>query len=131
MSSAQINIQEKWKKEIADTEKAFATMAQEKGLSFAFLHFAAEDAVLNRNDSLLMGKTAIANWFEQQPMTPGATLTWSPDYIDVSSSGDLGYTYGRYLFGMTGPDGQKVQRRGVFHTVWKRQTDGSWKYVWD
>ena len=25
----------------------------------------------------------------------------------------------------------EVEYKGIFHTVWKRQSDNSWKYVWD
>jgi ketosteroid isomerase-like protein len=27
--------------------------------------------------------------------------------------------------------GNKKDFKGIFHTVWKKQKDGSWKYVWD
>jgi ketosteroid isomerase-like protein len=27
--------------------------------------------------------------------------------------------------------GEVGEYQGVFHTVWKRQPDGTWKYVWD
>ena len=45
---------EKWKNEIAETEKEFAAMAQQEGIPEAFLAFAADDAVLMRNNVLSM-----------------------------------------------------------------------------
>jgi len=27
--------------------------------------------------------------------------------------------------------GKIAEYKGVFHTVWKKQADKSWKYVWD
>ncbi|MFC2138829.1 YybH family protein, partial [Bacteroidota bacterium] len=58
-------------------------------------------------------------------------LEWKPDYIDVSTSGDLGYTFGKFTFSAKDTTGKLIESEGIFHTVWKRQEDGSWKYVWD
>ena len=53
------------------------------------------------------------------------------DYIDVAASGDLAYSYGDYQFSALNENNEPVEASGIFHTVWKRQSDGSWKYVWD
>jgi ketosteroid isomerase-like protein len=49
----------------------------------------------------------------------------------VSACGDLGYTWGSYTFTATDSLGATHRSEGIFHTVWKRQPDGSWKFVWD
>lgn len=121
---------EQLKKELIQVEHDFAAMAKEKGMADAFLAFAAEDAVLNRNDKLIKGKDAIKAYFEQQTLV-NVQLTWEPDFVDVAASGDLGYTYGKYTFSATNSNGEPVHAIGLFHTVWKRQNDGSWKFVWD
>lgn len=122
---------EKWKKEIIETENAFAEMVKTDGFSNAFLHYAAKDAVLKQEHTLHIGKKAIGEFYETQPLPPGASLSWAPDFVDVSKSGDLGYTYGYYILSYQGPDGKTLEKKGVFHTVWKRQDDGNWKFVWD
>ena len=119
------------KKGIADTEKAFETMAKEKGIAEAFAFYADNDAVIRRkNDSLIKGKDAIRNFYSA-PFYKTATVTWSPDFIETSPDGGLGYTYGKYTWQSTDSAGKLVESRGIFHTVWKRQEDGSWRYVWD
>jgi len=123
---------EKWKSEILETEQSFAKMTKEEGIQKAFLNYAAEDAVLMRNDNLIIGKKAITNHFENQPSkNTEVTLTWKPDFIEVAASGDLAYTYGKYTYSFVDADGNTVENKGVFHTVWKRQPDGTWKFVWD
>ena len=69
--------------------------------------------------------------FYSESSPSGVSLEWSPDFIDVSPDGSLGYTYGRFTYSRTGEDGESKSSTGIFHTVWKRQPDGSWKYVWD
>ncbi len=107
---------EKWKQEIVDTESAFA----------------ADDAVLMRNNSLVIGKQEMTKFFETQSPGQGKmSLSWKPDYVDVSKSGDLGYTYGKFVLTLTDTTGVTRENTGVFHTVWKKQADGSWRFVWD
>ena len=119
-----------WENEIVQAEKAFNDMAQKDGLVKAFEHFADPEGVIRRSKKIYKGKQAIADWYEQD-VRPNETLTWTPTFVEVSKSGDLGYTYGDFVF--TYPDslGNIKQNTGIFHTVWKRQEDGSWKYVWD
>ena len=57
--------------------------------------------------------------------------SWKPDFVDVSSSGDLGYTYGQYTFIRLDSIGNETASQGIFHTVWKRQSDGNWRFVYD
>ena len=123
---------EDWKKEIIQTEQDFAQMAADSGIRNAFLNYAAEDAVLMRNNSIVSGKNGIGAFFDNQPMDEASiSLEWKPDFVDVSASGDLGYTYGKFVFTLTDSSGQKNESTGIFHTVWKRQADGTWRFVWD
>lgn len=119
---------EQWKQEIIDTEAAFAKMAKEQGMNKAFVAYAADEAVLMRGNQLIKGKEAITKFMEPQ-VSKG--LAWKPDFVEVSASGDLGYTYGYYIFTYQDSIGNDVESKGVFHSVWKRQDDGTWKFVWD
>ena len=120
----------KWKAEIMAVEKDFNDMAQKEGLVKAFEFFAAEDGVIRRKKKLIKGKSAIAQWYEQD-VRPNESLTWKPTFVDVSLSGDMAYTYGEFAF--TYPDslGNMKTNTGIFHTVWRRQKDGTWRFVWD
>jgi len=119
---------ETWKKEILNTEKAFAKMVAEEGLHKAFVAFADKNAVIARNDNLIIGKESIDSFYASNNEKE---LTWTPDFVDVSESGDLGYTYGKYTFTYVDKSGMSRTSEGVFHTVWKRQSNGKWKFVWD
>ena len=52
-------------------------------------------------------------------------------FTDVSDDGTLGYNWGRYEWRSPGADGKERVRTGFFLTIWKRQPDGSWRYVMD
>jgi len=121
---------EKTKKEIFETEKAFERMTSEKGIAEAFYYFADEEAVIKRqNDTLIIGKENIKIYYEKG--TENATVNWTPDFIDVGEGGTLGYTYGKYVWKIKNEGGDTTEIKGIFHTVWKKQKDNTWKYVWD
>ena len=121
-----------WKQEIVETELAFSKMAGDSGIQKAFVAFAADDAVLMRNNALVNGVDEIAeNYKSRSQADPNNVLEWEPEFVEVAASGDLGYTYGPYTFTTIDSNGVKTENKGIFHTVWKRQADGSWKFVWD
>lgn len=121
---------EKLKGELVRAEEAFSAMAQEKGLLTAFEHFAAPDvAFIDTDPRKYRGVEAVRQRMGNTP--PGTKLSWSPMFTDVSDDGTLGYNYGRYEARGKTPEGGDVVRTGFFLTIWKRQPDGTWKYVMD
>lgn len=120
------------KNEILTTERKFAEMSEKEGIAKAFLFYAAEDVVLMRNNKLLKGKKSLRSYFEENEQSNNEiSLTWSPDFVEVSRSGDLGYTYGNYVISYQDSLGVKTSEEGIFHTVWKKQKNGDWRFVWD
>lgn len=119
------------KREIEKVEKDFEQMAVDSGIAEAFYFFADSNATIKRqNDTLIHGKDGIRNFYST-PFYQAATVKWSPDFIETSAQGDMGYTYGNYIWESKDSIGKAITFSGVFHTVWKKQPDGSWKYVWD
>lgn len=115
--------------EIRKAEKDFNDYARSHSISEAFYTFADENAVIKReNDTLIKGRDNIREYYKKHDK---AQVDWSPDFVSVSRDGTMGYTYGKYAWKVTDKDGKTQTYKGVFHTVWKRQKDGSWKYVWD
>jgi ketosteroid isomerase-like protein len=119
------------KTEIYNAERAFNDVVKTKGLAEGFYQFAADDATIKReNDTLIKGRDNIKRYYSN-PKMKNASVTWKPDFVDVSKDGTMGYTHGKYVWTVKDSAGKATDYKGVFHTVWKRQSDGSWKYVWD
>ena len=118
-------------KQIITVEKQFETELNTHGAAYAFEKFAGQDAVVKRqNDTLIKGAKEIGKFYSGD-FFKTAKAYWKPDFVDISNDGTMAYTYGKYRWVATDKDGKVTEHRGVFHTVWKRQKDGSWKYVWD
>lgn len=119
------------KLEIVKTEKDFERLVAKKGLAEGFYQFADSNAVIKReHDTLIIGKTNIKNYYLNLKIQ-NPTVTWSPDAVTVSDAGDMASSYGKYVWSYKDASGKEQISKGVFHTVWKKQKDGSWKYIWD
>jgi ketosteroid isomerase-like protein len=58
-------------------------------------------------------------------------LRWAPDTAVVAASGDIGYTLGHWESVLKTPSGDSVLGRGNYVTIWRRQSDGTWKAAVD
>jgi|WetSurMetagenome_2_1015567.scaffolds.fasta_scaffold133855_2 ketosteroid isomerase-like protein len=121
---------EQWKAEITNTEHQFAAVAEEKGIAAAFYEYADSNAAIKREGKVIRGREAIKKYYDSQNLA-NVRLQWTPSFVDVSTSGDLGYTYGDFIYSEKDSTGKVNETKGIFHTVWKKQKDGGWKYVWD
>ncbi|HVU18041.1 MAG TPA: nuclear transport factor 2 family protein [Candidatus Didemnitutus sp.] len=118
------------KKELAGMEDAFCAAAKEKGILAAFLQFAAPDvSFLDTDPRKWRGYEAVRQ--RLGPDQPGVSVTWSAYFTDVSDDGTLGYNYGRYEWRSPDASGKPTVHTGWFLTIWKRQPDGTWRYVMD
>jgi hypothetical protein len=103
---------------IVAAEIAFARAAREQGQWTAFRQFAAPGALLHGAD----GPFLIEPWLATQTDPPQA-VQWEPRAVVISCDGALAVSQGRYR----DPEG-KV---GNFVTVWERQGNGDYRYVFD
>lgn len=112
---------------LRQTELAFSKMCTEKGMSASFIFYADKDVVkLNEGKFPIIGKDSLIASFAKKPAQT-FKLEWYPVKVEVSKSADLGYTFGNWIF--TNSKGETGY--GNYMTVWKKQKDGTWKYVID
>jgi ketosteroid isomerase-like protein len=111
-------------------EGEFMKAAAEKG-SQGYMSYYAENAVEVPNGGpLIQGKVEIAKGMGFLD-DKNNQLLWTPIGADISSSGDLGYTYGTFEFHSKDKDGKPVVDHGKYTSIWKKQADGNWKVVLD
>ncbi len=118
--------------ELITTDQAFCLRSQEAGMKVAFVEY-ADSAVIKMEDGqpAIRGIQALqAQWADPKPDGP-SPLVWEPRHAEVATSGDLGFTYGYWRFPASTPAGTDTLYYGNYVSIWKRQPDGSWKYVLD
>jgi ketosteroid isomerase-like protein len=97
------------------------------------LDMAAKDVVMfNSGDAIIKDIRFIKERIASLPpgQKPRATLTWKPEKGEVSSSGDLGYTYGWHKQIVKDSTGKEIVKKGLYSTIW-RKVDADWKLVMD
>jgi ketosteroid isomerase-like protein len=117
------------KQSLIAADIAFSRAAADTGVPQAFDHFMADSATILRDKAHpITGREAIrqlySGWTDEK-------LEWEPLFADVSSCGDLGYTIGRYHFSAFDSDSTEITSGGYYVTIWRKQLDGTWKYVFD
>ena len=109
--------------QLISADSLFAAMSVSQGAKPAFLAFAAEDAIsFGGGPQLNRGRAAIGAAFDGFPS--GAVLAWWPVGAAIAESGDLGCTIGEATI-------ESLHQYSKYLTIWKRQKDGSWKFVAD
>ena len=109
--------------ELMRADSVFAALSRAQGAKAAFLAFAAEEAMsFGGGTQFSEGREAIGAGFDGFPA--GAVLSWWPLGAEIAQSGDLGCTIGEATI-------ESLHHYSKYLTVWKRQQDGSWKFVGD
>ena len=119
--------------ELSLAEHAFSNDAAPMGLGPAFAKWGATDAVNTGGGSsaeFVRGPRAIAQSVSAG-ITPGMTISWAPEQVIVSSTGDLGVSIGTIHITAPATAGKSSATRDVpFFTIWKRATPTDpWRYV--
>jgi ketosteroid isomerase-like protein len=119
-----------WLEGVRAADVEFSKQATALGTGEAFGRFAAEDAqVFSAPGEFISGPDAIRRTFA--PAASGNSLVWHPIAGEVSKAGDLGFTVGNAVFTGHREDGGAQVGYSKYLTVWRKQRDGSWRYVVD
>ena len=111
----------RWNQEYAakDTEKIVA-------------HYADNAILMAPGMPSSSGIDAIRKLLTGMVADPALSLKFQAARVEVSKSGDLGYTQGSYEMTMTDPASKQViHDHGSYVTTYSKQADGSWKAVAD
>jgi ketosteroid isomerase-like protein len=116
--------------QIVKSDAAFAQSVAEKDRT-KFLAFIADVTTFNGGTANeLHGRDAVMKAWADFFAPDGPTLSWTPTKGEVIGAGDVGYTSGRSVLRQKDASG-KTERRGQYLTIWRKQSDGSWKVVFD
>jgi len=105
--------------------------AQTKDVDRVISNYADDAVWLPPNAPVVQGKASIRAAWSQFLATPGLTIDWHIEKLDIARSGDLAYTYYKYQMTIQGQDGKAIGDHGKDLAVWKKQSDGSWKMIAD
>jgi len=110
---------------LLDTDRSFSKLSEQKGIKFALIQYIDSKGTFLRPGILpIVGGQSI-NYLSQLDDN-SFKMTWEPKGGTVAISGELGYTYGIYSLK---PNDKDTILYGTYVSVWKKQSDGNWKFV--
>jgi ketosteroid isomerase-like protein len=112
--------------QVADAERAFAASLAKRDLK-AFASHLSNEAVFFANGeppTVLRGKNAVVEGWKKFFDAPSPPFSWSPDLVEVLESGTLALSTGP----VRDPKGAVV---GRFNSIWRLDSDGRWRVVFD
>jgi ketosteroid isomerase-like protein len=114
------------------TDREWAALAAGRGPVDEIVSYWTEDArVLSPGEEPVVGRDALRAMVEGGFQTPGFSITWEPEEVHVSESGDLGYTTGWNRVTFLNEQGEQVVSRNRYITVWRKEADGRWRCEFD
>ncbi|NBW10934.1 MAG: DUF4440 domain-containing protein [Caulobacteraceae bacterium] len=105
---------------VVAAERAFAAETARVGINRGFTHWSVDNAVVFDEGR---ASTVRQTYPDRERPADEPNLNWWPNFAGIARSGDLGFTTGGVEVG--------GRRTGHYFTVWKRQADGAWKWVYD
>ena len=91
--------------------------------------YTEDGAVMPPNTAIGTGRVAIQQTWASMMNTPGFELTFAPEQIVVSNSGDMALDRGTYRLAIA-PSGKAQSDTGKYVVVW-RKVGGEWKAAAD
>jgi uncharacterized protein (TIGR02246 family) len=114
---------------IRGLDSAWAKAAADKNVDGAIAVYADDATIFDPGAPMASGKAAIRASWTSLLGTPGSTITWGPDKIDVS--GDRATDIGTYTLTATDKAGKPQTTKARYVIVWGRHADGTWKVLVD
>jgi ketosteroid isomerase-like protein len=111
--------------DLINAEKNFATHSVANGTKDAFLKFADNEGIVFDQGKAV---NAIETWNKREKR-PGV-LKWYPQFAEIASSNDFGYTTGPWTF-QSNASNDTIVARGQYTTVWHINSNGEWKFLLD
>lgn len=109
-------------------DQDLSALSNSAGSLKAYLTYLHKDArMLRDNVSPIAGSNLMRSFLGEQKgwSGPGSVLTLKPVKADITSLGDLGYTYGTYQLDANAG----LIEKGFYLHVWKRDPSGKWLIV--
>jgi uncharacterized protein (TIGR02246 family) len=118
-------------KSIRELEDKAREAAKAKDLD-RYVSFYADNAVLLwPGTPMVSGHAAIREFMRVFLSMPDFSLSFETAQVKVSRAGDFAYTYGTNKVTLVDPNGKKMKDSGKYLTVYRKQSDGTWKVVAD
>lgn len=116
---------------IMQTSREWSKIAATGDIEKTLSYWADDATVLSPGQPALTGKKAIREMLESTSKIPGFSISWEPLSVSVSKSGDMAYMIEQNQITMNDSTGNSIKEFNKSVTIWRKESDGSWKNIVD
>ena len=116
---------------LMQVSRDWAKAAEARDVERTLSYWSDDAMTLEPDRPAIAGKAALRNLVQSGFKDPKFTITWEPEQAVISQAGDIGYLieHNRITFADTTGKVRTVFGKGV--TIWKKDSNGTWKCVVD
>ena len=116
---------------VMQLSKEWSQVASTRDIEKTVSYWADDAYMVSAGQPPLKGKQAIRQMVEESFRIPGFRISWQPQSVEVSESGDMAYLIENSQVSFTDSTGKPVTLNSKAITIWRKQADGSWKNAVD
>lgn len=115
--------------ELIKTDKAWSLAAKTNDMEKLCSFWENDAIILMSADMTIKGIDQIKSFITQARTDPNFEISWEVQSAEVSEKADMGYTFGIGTVQRTTNAGEIISTTKPYLSVWKKQSDGKWKYI--
>jgi len=116
---------------VMQLSKEWSQVASTRDIEKTVSYWADDAYMVSAGQPPLKGKQAIRQMVEESFKMPGFRISWQPQSVEVSESGDMAYLIENSQVSFTDSTGKPVTLNSKAISIWRKQADGSWKNAVD
>jgi uncharacterized protein (TIGR02246 family) len=116
---------------IMQLSREWSQVASTRDIEKTVSYWANNAFVMSPGQAPLNGKQSIRQMVTESFKTPGFQISWQPQNVEVSESGDMAYLIENSQVSFTDSAGKPITINSKAVTIWRKQADGTWKNVVD
>ena len=116
---------------IMQLSRDWSKSASSRDLEKTVSYWADDATVISAGQPSYTGKKAIRQMVEESYKIPGFNISWEPQSVEVSKSGDMAYLIEKSQVTFTDSTGKPIVLNNRAVSIWRKQADGLWKNVVD
>ncbi len=132
MSCHQQNVDTKAEgEEVMRLSKEWSQAASAGDVEKIIGYWADDAVVMSAGEPVLNGKQAIRKMVEESYKMPGFRISWQPQRVVVSESGDMAYLLENSQISFLDSTGKPFTINNKAVSIWRKQKNGTWKNAVD
>lgn len=116
---------------VMQLSKEWSKVASNGDVEKTVSYWADNAVMMSANQPSLNGKQAIRQMVEESFKIPSFRISWQPQSVEVSESGDMAYLIENSQVTFKDSTGNTITQNNKAVSIWKKQNDGNWKNVVD